>query len=82
MSDLPGPRSETFLSRWSRRKQANPEIREREDSRVNDDLASKFASEKDTPYLAWVRSQGLDIIPANYVPDLRSVEAAATLYCL
>ncbi len=39
MSDLPGPRSETFLSRWSRRKQADPEIREREDSRVNDDLA-------------------------------------------
>ena len=44
------------------------------DARVNEDLAQKFASEKDTPYLAWVRSQGLDIIPANYVPDLRTVE--------
>ena len=39
MSDAPDPRSETFLSRWSRRKQAEPEIREREDSRVSDELA-------------------------------------------
>ena len=39
MSDAPDPRSEKFLSRWSRRKQAEPEIREREDSRVSDELA-------------------------------------------
>lgn len=39
MSDAPDPRSEKFLSRWSRRKQAEPEIREREDRRVSDELA-------------------------------------------
>ena len=39
MSEPPDPRSETFLSRWSRRKQADPEIREREDGRVSDELA-------------------------------------------
>lgn len=44
------------------------------DALVNDDLAKKFASEKETPYVNWVRSQGLDIIPANYVPDLKTVE--------
>ena len=35
---------------------------------VSDDLAKKFATEKDTPYLRWVRSEGLDIIPAHYIP--------------
>ena len=41
---------------------------------VNQDLAKKFATEVDTPYYKWVRDQGLDIIPANYIPDLRTLE--------
>ncbi len=41
---------------------------------VGEDLAQKFATEKDTPYLAFVRSEGLDIIGAQYVPNLRHVE--------
>jgi oxalate decarboxylase/phosphoglucose isomerase-like protein (cupin superfamily) len=45
----------------------------RSDTVVADDLAQKFKSEKDTPYLRWVRGEGLDIIPAHYVRNLRSV---------
>ncbi len=41
---------------------------------VSQDMADKFKSEKDTPYLRWVREEGLDIISAQYVPDLRTVE--------
>ncbi len=41
---------------------------------ASEDLARKFATEKDTPYLRWVRDEGLDVIGAQYVPDLRSVE--------
>src|SRR5262249_55598442 len=41
---------------------------------VSDELASKFATEKDTPYTRWVRSEGLDIIGAHYVPNLHTVE--------
>ena len=41
---------------------------------VSDDLANKFAAEKSTPYERWVASEGLDIIPALYVPNLRTVE--------
>jgi len=37
------------------------------------DLAKKFAVEKDSPYTRWVRSEGLDIISAHYVPNLRTV---------
>jgi oxalate decarboxylase/phosphoglucose isomerase-like protein (cupin superfamily) len=37
-------------------------------------MAKKFATEKDTPYLRWVRSEGLDIISAHYVPNLRTTE--------
>ena len=44
------------------------------DALVSDDLAQKFATEKDTPYLRWVRGEGLDIISANYVPSLHTVE--------
>jgi len=40
---------------------------------VSEDLASKFATEKDTPYTRWVRSEGLDIIGAHYVPNLHTV---------
>ncbi len=39
MSDDTTGRGETFLSRWSRRKQTEPTIREREDARVDDEVA-------------------------------------------
>jgi oxalate decarboxylase/phosphoglucose isomerase-like protein (cupin superfamily) len=41
---------------------------------VSDELAHKFATEKETPYLRWVRGEGLDIIDAHYIPCLRTVE--------
>ena len=44
------------------------------DALVSDDLAKKFASEKDTPYTRWVQAEGLDIISSFYVPDLHTVE--------
>src|SRR5229473_794799 len=40
---------------------------------VSEELANKFATEKETPYLCWVRDEGLDIISAHYVPNLRTV---------
>jgi oxalate decarboxylase/phosphoglucose isomerase-like protein (cupin superfamily) len=45
-----------------------------EDALVPEEMAKKFATEKDTPYLRWVRDEGLDIISAHYVPSLRTVE--------
>ena len=44
------------------------------DAIVSDELAKKFATEKDTSYLRWVRAEGLDIIGAHYVRNLRTVE--------
>jgi oxalate decarboxylase/phosphoglucose isomerase-like protein (cupin superfamily) len=44
------------------------------DAIVSDDLAKKFATEKDTPYTRWVRSEGLDSIASHYVPNLHTVE--------
>lgn len=44
---------------------------------VNDDMAKKFETEKDSPYTRWVASEGLDIIAAHYVPDLRTVDLKA-----
>ena len=44
------------------------------DAIVSDDLAKKFATEKDSPYVRWVADEGLDIISAHYVPDLNTVE--------
>jgi oxalate decarboxylase/phosphoglucose isomerase-like protein (cupin superfamily) len=41
---------------------------------VSEDLAKKFSTEKDSPYLRYVRAEGLDIIPAHYIPNLRHVE--------
>jgi len=40
---------------------------------ASEELANKFATEKDTPYLRWVRSEGLDIISAHFVPNLHTV---------
>lgn len=44
------------------------------DAMVSDDIAKKFAKEKETPYTRWVASEGLDIIDGIHVPDLRAVE--------
>jgi oxalate decarboxylase/phosphoglucose isomerase-like protein (cupin superfamily) len=44
------------------------------DAIVSDEMAKKFATEKDTPYTRWVRSEGLDIISSIYVPSLHSVD--------
>ena len=44
------------------------------DARVSDELATKFASEKDTPYTRWVRTEGLDIISSSYVANLHTLE--------
>ena len=43
------------------------------DAVVSEELAKKFATEKDTPYTRWVRGEGLDIVSALYVKNLRTV---------
>jgi hypothetical protein len=42
------------------------------DAVVSDDLAKKFAAEKETPYTRWVKSEGLDIISSTYVQNRRA----------
>jgi len=42
------------------------------DALVSQELAGKFKTEQDTPYLRFVRGEGLDIIGAQYVPNLRT----------
>ena len=37
-------------------------------------LASKFATEKDSPYARWVASEGLEIVSGHHVRDLRALE--------
>lgn len=44
------------------------------DAVVNEGLASKFATEKETPYTRWVASEGLDILSGHYIRDLRALE--------
>ena len=44
------------------------------DALVSDEWPKKFASEKDTPYLNWVRDEGLEIINALYVKNLYTVD--------
>lgn len=46
----------------------------KKDAIVSDDLAKKFKTEKDSPYVRWVADEGLDIIAAHYVEDLKTVE--------
>ena len=41
---------------------------------VSDEMAKKFASEKETPYTRWVRNEGLDILNSLYVKSLYTVE--------
>jgi oxalate decarboxylase/phosphoglucose isomerase-like protein (cupin superfamily) len=40
---------------------------------ASDDLAKKFEVEKVTPYMRYVHNEGLDIIGAQYVPNLKTV---------
>jgi len=40
---------------------------------VSEELAKKFATEKDSPYTRWVRGEGLEILSAHYVPNLHTV---------
>lgn len=44
------------------------------DATVSQELASKFSTEKDSPYTRWVRDQGLEILSGHYVPSLYTVE--------
>lgn len=44
------------------------------DALVSEEIARKFAKEKETPYTLWVKAEGLDIIDGIYVPDLRAIE--------
>ena len=41
---------------------------------VSEEMAKKFATEKDSPYTRWVRNDGLDIISAHYIANLHTVE--------
>ena len=41
---------------------------------VSDELAKKFATEKESPYTNWVRGEGLEIISAHYIANLHTVE--------
>jgi oxalate decarboxylase/phosphoglucose isomerase-like protein (cupin superfamily) len=41
---------------------------------VSEELAKKFATEKDSPYTRWVRNEGLEIISAHYIANLHTVE--------
>jgi hypothetical protein len=41
---------------------------------VPQELAEKFKTEKDSSDLRFVRAEGLDVISAQYVPNLRTVE--------
>src|SRR5258708_8827359 len=44
------------------------------DARVSEDMAKKFATEKETPYTRWVKSEGLEIESAIYQPNLHTIE--------
>ena len=44
------------------------------DAIVSDELANKFAAEKETPYTRWVKGEGLEFTGALYFPNLPTVE--------
>jgi oxalate decarboxylase/phosphoglucose isomerase-like protein (cupin superfamily) len=44
------------------------------DAIVSEELARKFATEKETPYTRWIAAEGLAIIGAHYVPNLHTVD--------
>jgi oxalate decarboxylase/phosphoglucose isomerase-like protein (cupin superfamily) len=41
---------------------------------VSEGLASKFITEKDTPYTRWVAAEGLEIISGFHIKDLRALD--------
>src|SRR3981189_951644 len=41
---------------------------------VSEEMAKKFATEKESPYRSWVRGEGLEIISAPYIANLHTVE--------
>jgi len=41
---------------------------------VSDEMAKKFATEKETPYTRWVKAEGLEIQSAIYQQDLHAVD--------
>jgi oxalate decarboxylase/phosphoglucose isomerase-like protein (cupin superfamily) len=41
---------------------------------VSEEMAKKFATEKESPYTNWVRSEGLEIISAHYIANLHTVD--------
>ncbi|TBL81224.1 cupin domain-containing protein [Paenibacillus thalictri] len=45
-----------------------------QEPKVSEELAKKFATEKESAYTRWVRNEGLDIIGAHYIYDLHTVE--------
>jgi oxalate decarboxylase/phosphoglucose isomerase-like protein (cupin superfamily) len=44
------------------------------DALVSNEVAGKFAKEKETPYTRWIEREGLDIIDGLYVPNLNTIE--------
>jgi len=42
-------------------------------AQVSEEMAKKFATEKETPYTKWVKDQGLEIESAIYQLDLHAV---------
>ena len=49
------------------------------DALVSDELAQKFASEKETAYTRWVRSEGLDIVKKYKVRLFASPDDSTTI---
>src|SRR6202166_2717392 len=54
--------------------QKHREPKVQKDAPASKELADKFRTEKDSPYLRFVRNDGLDIIGAHYVQNLRTAE--------
>ena len=48
-------------------------VTDKKNAVVSEELASKFKTEKETPYTRWVKAEGLDIIPSFYVKNLNTV---------
>src|SRR6267143_2827587 len=69
-------RSELFHALYGCRRGRHQRLETRmaETAIVSEELAKKFATERETPYTRWVRAEGLDIIGAHYVPSLHTVE--------
>src|SRR5262245_30547393 len=74
---------------WSRKnecktmsaRQMGDQSARRADTIVSDELAQKFKTEKDTPYLRWVREEGLEMRSAHYVRAWRSTTARSSRPC-